>query len=76
MKKKKIYHRIRLNKLNTFSNPPVDKKTEKVCKIDKTENRALTESITLTEKSAVDLVELMSYRLTKMYLTTAKRGKR
>lgn len=28
----------------------------------------MTESITLTEKSAADLVELMSYRLTKMYL--------
>ena len=69
---KQIYDRIKLNKRSSFSKPPVIKKPEKVRKTDAMENRAMVKIIGLAEKSAVDLDELMGYRLTDVCLPIFK----
>ena len=65
---KQIYDRINLNKRSNFSKPTVDKDTGKVRKTDVMENRAMVKIISLVETAAVDLEEMMRYRLTEICL--------
>lgn len=57
---KMIYRRITPKKHN-FSNPPVNKKTEKFGQADIMGNCAMDKIIALVEKSAEDLEEFMRY---------------
>ena len=57
---KMIYGRITPKKHN-FSNPPVNKKTEKVGQTDAMGNCAMAKIIALVEKSAENLEEFMRY---------------
>ena len=65
---KQIFDRINLNKRSNFSKPTVEKNTGKVRKTDSMENRAMIKIISLAETAAVDLEELMRYRLTEIFL--------
>lgn len=62
------YDRIKLKKCNNFWNPPVIKKTEKVCKTNDMENRNMNTIYNFTEKSTVDLEKLMRFHLIEMCL--------
>ena len=65
---KHIFDRINLNKRSNFSKPTVEINTGKVRKTDSMENRAMVKIISLAETAAVDLEELMRYRLTEICL--------
>ena len=65
---KQIYDRINLNKRSNFSKPTVNKNTGNVRKTNAMENRAVVKSISLAETAAVDLEELIRYRLTEICL--------
>ena len=65
---KQIYDRINLNKRSNFSKSTVDKNTGRVRKKDAMENSAMVKIISLAETAAVDLEELMRYRLTEICL--------
>ena len=65
---KKIYDRLSLNKCKNFSKPPQENTVDKPSETDRMENRAMVKILSLAEGSKVDLEDLMSYRVTEVFL--------